>query len=437
MNGAYTQQELLLLSNFVYIPACLSEKPISEILDAYRDDNGCFTQESVMGAAAGGGMSVPDVRTVFEEMDKKIRDDPAFGQLSVSRKLDEKDVRAICYTGPGDNDPVVVFRGTGGTKGAWSDNFEGAFRDETRIQKLANDFIENDCGIYEDITVTGHSKGGNLAQYVTVKCTDRISLCVSYDGQGFSDDFLEKYAEEIKLASGKITSISAYNDFVNILLTCIAGTCLYVANDSSAAGAHSSVTLLTNNSFDENGDFLSLKDQGVVSKELKRITKRLVSGMGRASGEDKQAFSDIAGSAISLALCTPKDELAEGCLAPTIGKIGARFVKKLSESAITPSVRTLPCAGSVYIDVTSIKGASLSLKEHISRIECVMRNIDVVRSELAYSISAKVCAEHALVHICEDLARLDRSLAGYSEFIYTVAGHYERCELDVASLIGS
>ena len=163
MNGAYTQQELLLLSNFAYIPACLSDKPINEILDTYRDENGSFTAESVAGAAAGGGMAASDVAVVFEQMDKRTADNPAFGQLSVARKLDEKDVRALCYTGPDDKDPVVVFRGTGGTKEAWTDNFEGAFVEETRIQKLAGDFIRCDCGIYNDITVTGHSKGGNLA----------------------------------------------------------------------------------------------------------------------------------------------------------------------------------------------------------------------------------------------------------------------------------
>lgn len=37
---------------------------------------------------------------------------------------------------------------------------------------------------YDSITVTGHSKGGNKAQYVTV-LSDKVDRCISMDGQGF------------------------------------------------------------------------------------------------------------------------------------------------------------------------------------------------------------------------------------------------------------
>ena len=46
-----------------------------------------------------------------------------------------------------------------------------------------------------NITVTGHFKGGNKAQYVTI-VTDRIGRCVSFDGQGFSKEFLEFIPQE-------------------------------------------------------------------------------------------------------------------------------------------------------------------------------------------------------------------------------------------------
>ena len=141
MDGAYTQQELLLLSNFAYIPACLSDKPIGEIIDSFRDPGGTFTPESVYPAAAGGGMGLDDVCTVFSEMDKRIRENPAFGEISVSRKLDENNVRALCYTDPKDENPVIVFRGTGGTADAWTDNFEGAIYSDTDIQQIAGDFV--------------------------------------------------------------------------------------------------------------------------------------------------------------------------------------------------------------------------------------------------------------------------------------------------------
>ena len=437
MSRTYTQQELLLLSNFVYIPACLSEKPISGILDTYRDADGGFSEESVYAAAAGGGMSLSEVRCVFENMDEHIKEDPSFGQLSVSRTLNEDNVRALCYTSSEDTDPVVVFRGTGGTEDAWSDNFKGAFYEDTKIQKTAYDFIRYDCGIYENITVTGHSKGGNMAQYVTVMGGDRIKECVSYDGQGFSDDFTEKYEEEIKAASGKITSISAYNDFVNILLTCIAGTCIYVANESSAAGAHSSVTLLSENEFNESGDFVSVRRQGAVSKELGRVTQIAVDKMRSMSGDDKDAFSVIAGSAISLALCTPQGEGIEGVMAPTLGKIGVHFAKKISESVLTNEICSRPVTQSAYMDTKACKGAAGIMKEQASSVSGAVKTIEAVRQNLAYTISAKLCAEHALEHICYDLTRLGRSLLTFSEFVEKAAAGYERCEIEAVSLVFS
>ena len=39
MNGKYSQQELLLLANFVYIPVCMSQGTIKETIDLFRDED--------------------------------------------------------------------------------------------------------------------------------------------------------------------------------------------------------------------------------------------------------------------------------------------------------------------------------------------------------------------------------------------------------------
>ena len=58
-----------------------------------------------------------------------------------------------------------------------------------------SDYIENLP--YDSITVAGHSKGGNKAQYVTV-LSDKVDRCISMDGQGFSQEFIDKYYAEIQ-----------------------------------------------------------------------------------------------------------------------------------------------------------------------------------------------------------------------------------------------
>ncbi len=435
MNGAYTQQELLLLSNYVYIPACMSDGTIAEIIGRYRDASGAFTEESVLEAAIGGGMSCRDVATVFSEMDKRIKDNPGFGKLSVSRSLDEHDVRALCFTNEKDKDPVVAFRGTGGTSEAWSDNFEGAYEETTRIQKVADDFIRNECGVYEDIVVTGHSKGGNLAQYVTVKGGDRISECVSFDGQGFGDGFITENKEAISAAAPKICSVSAYNDFVNILLTAIAGTTIYIENGSSAADAHSSVTILTENTFDERGNIISTRPRGVVSGALDHLTEMICDVLSPLPEKDKEKLSDIAGSAIAAALRTPAGRLAEECLAPTIGMTVAALLEATGDIVNRLSAHIPLCAHSVYIDTCACRDVSRRLREQSDEMERVKARVDTVRQNIAYMITSRIFAEKALERVGYDICSIRSDMAAFSDIIDGVAAGYEKTEREACALM--
>ena len=435
MNRTYSQQELLLLSNYVYIPASVSDRPICEIIDAYRDASGSFSRESVMGAAAGGGMCAEDVATVFAKMDEHISADPSFGQLSVSRTLEEKDVRALCFTDKKDESPVVVFRGTGGTENAWRDNFDGAYEEDTKIQKIADDFIKTECSMYEDIVVTGHSKGGNLAQYVTVRNDKIVSSCVSYDGQGFGDDFISSNGELIKSASPKITSISSYNDFVNILLTCIAGTSIYIANDDSIAGAHSPTTLLTHNTFDENGKITSTVSQGIVAKGLDALAGVIVKGLEPLSDGEKHSLGNVAGSAVSSALCAQKGEIVNDCIAPAIGLACAQALKTMmpcDEVSIGD-----PPVSSMHMDILCCKMAADDITAAMRKVDRMAVRIERIRGEIAHSVTTSLVAERALGSICDDLGAIKAELQGISGSVEYAAQRYARAEDEVIALFGA
>ena len=63
---------------------------------------------------------------------------------------------------------------------------------------------------YDSIAVTGHSLGGNLAEYATIVSgeyglSDRIDQCISFDGPGFSNEFIARYRDEISDMSGVMT----------------------------------------------------------------------------------------------------------------------------------------------------------------------------------------------------------------------------------------
>ncbi len=108
-------------------------------------------------------------------------------------------------------DAIVAFSGTKGAND-WADNGESICLADTKQQIEALNFIESLP--YENITVTGHSKGGNKAMYVTI-LSDKIKHCLSFDGEGFSVEFMDKYACEIAQRAHLINNWSLSKDFVN------------------------------------------------------------------------------------------------------------------------------------------------------------------------------------------------------------------------------
>lgn len=114
------------------------------------------------------------------------------------------------------NRALVVFKGT--DKYGWHDNAAGGQWDvaETKQQKNANDFITNNCKKYEKVVVSGHSKGGNKAQYVAI-LNDLVDQAYSFDGQGMGYNFILKNKKRINERADKITMYNYSSDFVNPL----------------------------------------------------------------------------------------------------------------------------------------------------------------------------------------------------------------------------
>lgn len=77
---------------------------------------------------------------------------------------------------------------------------------ENYLDELINDGILNS---YQNIASTGHSLGGNLAEHFTVmasgtELSDKLNQSVSFDGPGFSIEYIKKHANLIKKACGKL-----------------------------------------------------------------------------------------------------------------------------------------------------------------------------------------------------------------------------------------
>ena len=125
--------------------------------------------------------------------------------------------RSVFLCDPSCNEAIIVFKGTQ-SDAEWGDNVAGLYQVPTAFQENALKWFQSlPLEGYDVITVTGHSKGGNKAKYL-VLMDDSIDNCFSFDGQGFSDEFIKKYSSEIRKNQEKILNINAESDFVNILL---------------------------------------------------------------------------------------------------------------------------------------------------------------------------------------------------------------------------
>ena len=127
----------------------------------------------------------------------------------------------VCYKNPATGQGIITYKGTSGYE-EWRDNTLGLTQRETPLQQDALRFYNECSQQFDDMIVTGHSKGGNKAMYVTIAAEDdKISKCVAFDGQGFSNEFLEYYADRIVERSKKITNCAISTDFVHGLMKSI------------------------------------------------------------------------------------------------------------------------------------------------------------------------------------------------------------------------
>ena len=231
---AISDSDLMMLENLTY---CLSDRNPAyafklKALSACKTVGEYLSQfnESIL-SKLDNSSDVYDGENSGSEWAAMIRYMKSKNEL-LELKIAEVTEKVICFANPNDNNKAIVaFRGT--TDEEWGDNAEGFNKADTVCQKEAYEYIE---GLpYDDITVVGHSKGGNKAQYVAIR-SDKVTRCVSVDGQGFSQEFIDKYGPQIEANAKKITSYSLSTDFVHILMYTLPGIKIHYINGGSDVG---------------------------------------------------------------------------------------------------------------------------------------------------------------------------------------------------------
>lgn len=428
-----SEKELLLLSNYVYMDSAVTQGTIGETLELFKNAEGSFDIEKIQGAGVGGGMSANEAAVLFAEMDSASAE---FKDLEAVRIVNDGGIRAVCYAQADSSEAAVIFRGTGGEYHAWTDNVYGEYCSDTEMQKYAAEFIQSNCGVYENITVSGHSKGGNLAQYVTVACPEKIDRCVSYDGQGFGAEFFEENGEAAKAAAEKITSISAHNDFVNILLTPIAGRRVFVENEGTGVNAHSSFFLLTSNQFDENGAFTSMTHQSVPMQALERATAFLVEQIDELPTDGNMLVSNLLAAIVASIMSSDQSETYEHAemsrAAGALSGYGAAVLKLFGE----PAYESVNLREShVYLALPNLKNVCRGFQESAAHIRNTAGKVEDVKRRLDNCLAIKIYTDRAMEKIVERLLINQKKAVLMGQLLEEILFLYEQKDRKIAELV--
>ncbi|WP_223068050.1 Mbeg1-like protein [Paenibacillus caui] len=266
-----SESQLLLLDNLIYLNevANKTNETVGDIVGELLDEDAEKLDLSRKDGKYPGQMS----RAEWLDILHVINRDPQLKALRITDSNPaEYGMRVATFVDP-EGEATVVFRGTSGDF-EWYDNGQGGYLPETTQQKAALEYIEKQK--YNNITVTGHSKGGNKTQFVAIM-SDKVDRAVSFDGQGFSREFLEddKYKDRIKANAYKITSISAENDYVNCLLNPIAATIKYIDTEDLSPlkfiqkfGDNHKPNIM----LDENGQLRGPAQQGEIPKFINEFS---------------------------------------------------------------------------------------------------------------------------------------------------------------------
>ncbi len=144
---------------------------------------------------------------------------------------------SVLYINEESKEAVVAFRGT--ALNEWVDDFLGANQIDSLQQINALEWYDLIYDRYNlanyTVTVTGHSKGGNKAKYITI-LNNTVDRCVSFDGQGFSDKFIDHYKKQIVKRQNVIENHNVDFDYVNILMNDIGKKTYYLGYNYGRGG---------------------------------------------------------------------------------------------------------------------------------------------------------------------------------------------------------
>ena len=267
------------------VPASLTAKPVG-LLTAIRRYMNAHKEKG--DATVLGVIMPPEIVTMTIKAARTAR----FGATSLIGYVnkisdnEQKQFSALTFL-IGEDICFVAFRGTDDTIVGWKESFNMSFLSPIPAQTEAAEYLENIAAAFPErkIYVGGHSKGGNLAVWATVKSSpetnERIIRVYHNDGPGFDTDFIT--SEQYALTRDRIHTLVPQSSVVGMLLE---HEERYEVVQSTYSG------LLQHNSFSweiMGGRFIHLD---TVTEESKRIDQTLKGWLAEMDIEKRKHVLD-------------------------------------------------------------------------------------------------------------------------------------------------
>ena len=183
---------------------------------------------------------------------------------------------------------VIAFRGTDDSLVGWREDCYLSFCEEIPAQRMAVEYLERIAEKYpsERLYLVGHSKGGNLSMYSTVKCSDearaQIVRAYCYDAPGLSKALAA--SDEFHAAKRKLVVIVPQSSFIGTMFD-VGGH--YTVVNGTARGA------LQHDSFTWEIEGASFKHLPELSERGRKNAKQFNDSMDRMSEEEKREFVEM------------------------------------------------------------------------------------------------------------------------------------------------
>lgn len=201
----------------------------------------------------------------------------------------ERQFSAMVFTLPEINHHQLVFRGTDDTMIGWKEDFKLTYVQEIPAHRAAMAYLENYLEKYAGkVTVSGHSKGGNLALYAVVHVNDllreQIEKVYMLDAPGLQEKGLE--SDGYKAIRERVTVIRPEESIVGIMLYNDIDP-IVVKSNASGIMQHAVTSWQFN---EETGELILAERQTDLSQNLEKTFKQW---MKELSSQELKILFDI------------------------------------------------------------------------------------------------------------------------------------------------